>query len=264
MRRITLSLLALVIAGGLAAGKPDTALAGANNSAVAINTKDGSSLFRFAFKVSRVAGDIVDNQNSAVAYSKCQSCQTTAIAIQIVLVTGTPSTVKPENVSIAVNEQCTLCETFASAYQFVVGTGGPVKFTKLGRQEIAAIKRDIRGLKREDISPFELQQRMSGIVGRLRTVLKTQLVPARGDDDDDDDGGERGDDDEDDEEQSEREDGKRPTGTATVEDEGTETVQAPTATTETQPATTTATTPTTTETAPTTTDSAPTQTTTTP
>jgi putative peptide zinc metalloprotease protein len=250
MRRLTLLLLAFLLAAGLALVQAGPATAGGDNAAIAINTKDGSSLFRLAFSIRKVAGDVVDNQNAAVAYSKCQRCKTTAIAIQIVLVTGTPSTVTPTNVAVAVNENCTLCETFASAYQFALSTGGPVRFTPEGRQELAAIRKALRDLRNEDLSPAELQTSVKALMGRLRTVLATQLVPtAPGDDEAEEQ--------EDVEEEDEVEADDEPTGAERVEDRQSDTVTTtPTAETETRPAETTPTT-TETETMPTTTETAP-------
>ena len=249
MRKLTLLLLAFLLAAGLALVQAGPATAGGDNAAIAINTKDGSSLFRLAFSIRKVAGDVVDNQNAAVAYSKCQRCKTTAIAIQIVLVTGTPSTVTPTNVAVAVNENCTLCETFASAYQFALSTSGPVRFTPEGRQELAAIRKALRDLRNEDLSPAELQTSVKALVGRLRTVLATQLVPTGPGDDE-------AEEQEDVEEEDEVEADDVPTGAKAVEDRESDTLTTPTAETETRPAETTPTTtetepmPTTTETAP--------------
>ena len=78
-RRFTLFLATALVAAGFggfradAAAAQDDGNAGGDNAAVAINTRDGSSLFRLAFKIRRVAGDIVDNQNAAVAYARCNS-----------------------------------------------------------------------------------------------------------------------------------------------------------------------------------------------
>ena len=79
-------------------GTPRRAVASDDTAAVAVNTKDGSSVFRLAFSIKKVAGDVVDNANAAVAYSSCESCRTIALSIQIVLVTGDPETVTPENI----------------------------------------------------------------------------------------------------------------------------------------------------------------------
>jgi putative peptide zinc metalloprotease protein len=197
IRRLTFFLLALLVALATGFARPDFARAdedddggrSGDNAAIAINTKSGSSLFKFAFSIRQVAGDVVDHTNAAIAYSSCESCKTTAIAIQIVLVSGSPSVVTPQNVAVALNENCTLCETFAGAYQIVLGTGGPVEFTGEGRRRIAEIKRDIRRLRKEDLSPPELKARLDTLVADLKDVLATELRPVRrdgGEDDDDD------------------------------------------------------------------------------
>jgi putative peptide zinc metalloprotease protein len=165
---------ALVLALGLTVGAP--AAARADNSAIAVNTKDGSSVFRFAFAIRHVMGDVVDETNSAVAFSSCTDCHTTAIAIEIILVAGSPSTFTPTNQAIAINYLCNLCETFASAYQFVIQNSGPVHFTAAGLVELKDIRRAIRDLRGEQLSPFELQARLDPLIERLKGVLATELV----------------------------------------------------------------------------------------
>jgi putative peptide zinc metalloprotease protein len=186
LRRLTFFLLALVLALGVGLARADAARA-ADNAAIAINTKDGSSLFKFAFSIKKVAGDVVDQTNAAVAFSECERCQTTAIAIQIVLVTGSPSVVTPQNIALAINQNCSLCETFAGAYQVVLSTGGPVKFTPEGRRRIVEIKKEIKRLRDSDMSPFELKARLDELVGELKNVLETELVPAGPDEDEEED-----------------------------------------------------------------------------
>jgi putative peptide zinc metalloprotease protein len=241
MRRRFSLLLALLAALLLAA--PGSALAddhdedegrSGDTHAIAINTKDGSSLFKFAFAIKRVAGDVVDNQNAAVSYASCENCRTTAISIQIVLVSGSPSTVVPENYAISINENCTLCQTFTAAFQFVIGVDDPsVGFTKEGKRELKQILREFKALEDEQLTPAEFDARTKALADRLRTVLKTQLVSRRDKDDDDDD-----DEVEDEEVEEER---PAPPQAPTTTDEGT--TSAP-------PPTTTETTPTTTETEP--------------
>jgi putative peptide zinc metalloprotease protein len=187
VRRRFLILVAALVAAIAFSALPSAAQAG-DNAAIAINTKDGSSVFKLAFAIRRVAGDVVDQTNGAVAYASCTSCQTTAIAIEIVLVTGDPSTVTPTNVAVAVNESCNLCDTFASAYQFVVSVDGPVHFTPEGLHELRDIRKELRELK--GLSNDEIRARLPGLIARLKTVLQTQLVrskPEEGDQGDEDD-----------------------------------------------------------------------------
>lgn len=196
MRRKLILLPLLLLAVALAA--PGTARAqGGDNTAVAINTRDGASIFRLAFSIKRVAGEVVDNTNAAVAFSSCNSCQTTAIAVQIVFITGEADTITPTNLAIAINYECSTCETFAAAYQWVLTTDGPVHFTAEGNREIAAIRRELRELAKLDLSPAELDARIDALMDRLARVLKNELVAAgrsgdaeSRDDHDDDAGGE--------------------------------------------------------------------------
>ena len=198
MTRLLTFWLTLLLAIGLALAQPamaraeesdDEQVRAEDNLALAINTQDGSSLFRFAFEIRRVAGEVVDNQNVAVAYSSCTGCRTLAIAIQIVIVTGSPSIVTPVNAAVAVNENCTLCETFASAYQFVIGGSGPLRLTGEGQSRIRAIANEVRRLGESDLPIEEIQARLDELMAELKHVLQTELVPAgeRGDDEGDDD-----------------------------------------------------------------------------
>lgn len=165
--------LALMLpAAAPAAGQGD-------NTAVAINTRDGSSIFRLAFQVSRVMSDTVDQGNAAVAYSSCEACETIAVAIQVVLIFSDPEVVSPENVAVAINSECSLCVTVAEAYQFVLTTGGPVHFDAEGNRELAAIRQDVRTLLgSEGLSLEEFQGRLDALMQRLKGVVEEHLVPA--------------------------------------------------------------------------------------
>jgi putative peptide zinc metalloprotease protein len=184
MRRLTTILAALALALGLAVGAP--ASAHADNSAIAVNTKDGSSVFRFAFAIRRVMGDVVDETNSAVSFASCTDCSTTAIAIEIVLVDGSPSTFTPTNQAIAINYQCNLCNTFAAAYQFVIQGTGPMHFTSDALTTMAKIRKQIRELEDQSLSPFDLQAALDPLIAQLKDVLATGLVsgPPPGDEND--------------------------------------------------------------------------------
>ncbi|MDX6396673.1 MAG: putative peptide zinc metalloprotease protein [Gaiellaceae bacterium] len=248
-RRLLLLLLTLAVVLGL----PGHAAAGSDdgdNAAVAINTKDGSSLFEFAFSLTKVTGDVVDNENAAVAYASCENCRTTAIAIQIVLIVGSPSTVTPKNYAVSVNENCSLCQTFATAFQFVIGVeDASVGLTRQGERELRQILREFKALKREEYTLEEFHAKTQALGARLRTVLKTQLVSKRHRSDDDD--GARLDS----ERQSDETEQPAPPPAPPAE-ETTQTTTDPTTTTMTEPATT--------ETQPTTTETTPPETTTTP
>jgi putative peptide zinc metalloprotease protein len=178
-RLATLCAVALA-ALGLTFAVPGAARAdGGDNTAIAINTKDGSTVFKLAFKIARASGDVVDNSNAAVAFASCTDCQTVAIAIEVVLILDNPNVITPTNLALAYNYECTDCETLASAFQYVLSTGGPVHFTAEGNREIAQIRYELEQLRKCDTCSIEeIEAKAEELFARLEEVIKTQLVPA--------------------------------------------------------------------------------------
>jgi putative peptide zinc metalloprotease protein len=179
-RLLVVSALGLALAVSSAAGlrAQEEEGTGPDTAAVAVNTRDGSTVFRVAFMIIRNSGDVVDNTNIAFAWSSCEGCKTVAVSFQVVLVTGDPTVASPENYAIAINFECTDCQTLASAYQFVLSTGGNVIFTPEGSQELAAIRQDLHALMRnaEQMTVFEIQAQIDALAQRLALVLANELV----------------------------------------------------------------------------------------
>jgi putative peptide zinc metalloprotease protein len=170
-------LASILAATAVAVGPAATAAHAQDSAAVAVNTRDDSTVFRLIFDIRRVMGDVVDETNAAVAYASCENCQTVAIAIQALLVYSDPSVVTPTNLALAVNYDCTLCDTLASAYQFVFGTSGPVRFTPEGSRQIADIRQQLEALRTSDLSIDEIQTQTDALAEQLRQVLATEVVP---------------------------------------------------------------------------------------
>lgn len=148
---------------------------GGDTTAVAINTRDGASIFRLAFQIRRVAGSVVDQQNAAVAYASCAECQTVAIAFQVVLAMGDVDTATPENYALAINQDCTECTTLAAAYQFVLSTDGAVHFSADGYRTLAELRRRLLELRDAELSPDEYLAELDEIAAALRQVLDEEL-----------------------------------------------------------------------------------------
>ena len=180
-RRILVLLAALVVAAapaGVARGDDESpANDTSTNAAVAVNTKDGSTVFDVAFAIRRVMGPVVDETNIAYAYASCQQCTSVAIAFEIVLVQGPVTTFTPQNAAVAINDQCTLCTTVAQAYQFVVTTDGAVEFDKYGWEVMRDVRHELDRLKHEDLTPAEMQARLDALRDRVVDVLQNHLVP---------------------------------------------------------------------------------------
>ena len=168
----------LTLACVLPAGSAQAASAGHHdNIASAVNETDATQVDDFAWGISRQRGvDVVDQLNAARATSRCTDCGSTAIAFQIVLVSGSPRTVIPRHEAIAVNDQCTRCQTAAEARQFVRVVDQRVKFTGQGVRELADIRNDLRALTYENLPLAELHQAVETEEGRVRTVLNDELV----------------------------------------------------------------------------------------
>lgn len=199
MRNVRRCFIAPLLALVLALSPAAPALAAQDNAAVAINTEDGSSIFRFAFDVHRTMNSVIDETNIAISYASCESCQTVAIAIQIVLVSSDPTSIVPENVAISINEECISCETMASAYQFVVGTGDKIKLDKEGRKLIKDVRKAFYDLAGEaEAGALTLEQiaaRVTSLVDQIKFVLDNHIIPvttpegeARGQEGDDGEG----------------------------------------------------------------------------
>jgi putative peptide zinc metalloprotease protein len=174
LRRILLALLAAAMMSTTITAAP--ALAQGDTAAVAINTKDGGELFKFAFQVRRTMKDVVENNNAAVAYASCTECTTVAISFQVVLAGGSPTTVTPTNIALAINDQCSSCLTAAFAYQFVLAGAGPYRFTPEGSQRIAALRKELRRLEGEELTIDQLAAALDEAKTELRDILATEVI----------------------------------------------------------------------------------------
>ena len=174
----------LLLAAGLALAAPAPAAAQGRGEvqqlgdAVAINTRDGSSIFRLAFHIVRTSHDVVDDTNVAIAFASCAECQTVAISIQAILIFSDPSVVTATNTALGVNYECDLCDTAALAYQWLFTTGGPAHFTAEGNRKIAEIRRKLQALRKSGLSGVELQAAVDALMDELEAVLENELVPA--------------------------------------------------------------------------------------
>jgi hypothetical protein len=149
------------------------------NLAQATIEQDGGRAFDFAWDIATQSGGVVDQANKAHAAGRCTECEATAIAFQIVLVSGAPSTVAPTNEAVALNLECTRCEVVAEARQFVRVVDAPVRVTRAGRQELADVRRTLRDLEAQDPPIDQLHQAVEAQEARVRHVLATELVLKR-------------------------------------------------------------------------------------
>lgn len=181
-RRLTagIALLACAAPFGVAQAQ-DATTRDKDNLAVATTEQDGARAFDFAWSLDRQRGGVVDHRNIANAAARCTDCRATAIAFQIVLVSGTPTQVAPRNQAVAINDQCTNCVVYAGARQFVrvVGAGG-ARFTGEGRATLADVRNDLRALERRDLDVDALTAAVEAQEARVLRVLTEEVVTRGG------------------------------------------------------------------------------------
>ena len=151
---------------------------GGANLVLAVNTKDDSSVVKFAFEVRRVMNGIVDQTNAAVAAASCEDCITIAVAIQVVLVVNDADVVTPTNLALALNVECTSCVTLASAYQWVFSTDGMMTYTPEGWATIMDIRKQVHDLlKEEPLDILAIQSELDLLMDQLGETVTTELRP---------------------------------------------------------------------------------------
>jgi putative peptide zinc metalloprotease protein len=170
------TLLVIAIACALPAGSAQAAPS-TENAATAVIEQDEGRAFDVAWDLSRRRGDDeVTDSNSATAEARCVRCRATAIAFQIVIVSGSPGTVVPRNTAQAINVECTECVVVAEARQFVRVVPDPVRLTGAGRAELADVRADLEALEAQDPPIDQLHQAIESQEARVLHVLRDELV----------------------------------------------------------------------------------------
>ncbi|MGH3366555.1 MAG: hypothetical protein ACRDOY_05075 [Nocardioidaceae bacterium] len=147
------------------------------NVATAVIEQDDGRAFDVAWDLTRQRGDeAVLHRNSATAQGRCMRCGATAIAFQIVIAVGSPTTVVPQNTAVAVNVECTECVVAAEARQFVRVVPDPVRFTGTGRAVLADVREDLAALETADLPLDQLHQAVEAQEARVDQALGNELV----------------------------------------------------------------------------------------
>ena len=176
LRRRWAAVVAVAVAIALPAGGA-MAAAGDDNAATALIEQDDGRAFDFAWDVSRQKGDDpVLHRNSATARARCLRCKATAIAFQIVLVSGSPRTVAPQNTAEAVNVECTECTTVAEARQFVRVVPARMHLTGRGRSALNGVRERLEALTAQDLPVDQLHLAVEAEEAVVREVLRDELV----------------------------------------------------------------------------------------
>ena len=183
IRRLT-ALCAVAL--GLLAGVPAAADTlpqggGANNVVVVKTTTDGAQPVRAHTQIAHAGGPNVQSSNIAVATATgCTGCDSTAVAVQVLFVTGSPQLFAPKNAAAAVNSGCNSCGSFAYAWQYVVQVDGPAQLSPDGRRQANTLEQQIDDAA-ASVPPtsldndLALQAKLDALTSQLREVIDGEI-----------------------------------------------------------------------------------------
>ncbi len=181
-------LLLVVVAAGLLAGP---AAAGdqqrpPQNLAVAKATTDGQSEQRFRFQIASYGGDNGSPVDIAWAESNgCTGCSTSAVAVQVVFLTGNPSTIAPVNYGVAINQNCNSCTSYAYAYQYVVLTNGPVEGRGALEDQVQRLRQQMDAVAEDPtLSDSDRTAQLNDLTAQLKATVNDFLANAHVEHDD--------------------------------------------------------------------------------
>ena len=143
LRRRLLTLFAAGIAALAVAAMPASA-GGGNNVVIVENTTNGGTLVDASTQVIPVPTDTVTSGNVAIAINAdCVGCHSSAVAVQILIVRGTPSYFGPQNAAAAANGGCDSCGAYAYARQHWIQTSSNAHLSGAVRQRISELRQEI-------------------------------------------------------------------------------------------------------------------------
>ena len=117
---------------------------GANHVVIAQNTTDGAWVVNAGTQVVPVAADDVNSANiAAAANAGCAGCHSTAVAVQILIVKGSPSIFSPGNFAGAANGGCDSCGAFAFARQHWIQVDQTTNLSPEARARITELRDEI-------------------------------------------------------------------------------------------------------------------------
>jgi len=157
---------------------------GANNVVIVRTTSDQAWHARSHVQVASVAGGTVASTNLADAEATaCTGCRASAVAVQVLFVTGDPSVYTPANVAVAANGGCNTCGTYAYAWQYLLQTDGPVYLSPAGRLAVGELEQEIADTA-ASIDPTslaadeELTSKLDALTAQLQSAVNSELQAA--------------------------------------------------------------------------------------
>jgi hypothetical protein len=152
---------------------------GANNVVLVQTSTDGATVARSGVQVTSAGSPTIASANIAEATSSdCSGCSTSAVAVQVVFVTGDPNTVVPGNAAAATTAGCTDCTSFAYAYQYVLSTSAPITFGADARTELNTLRSEIADAADDALPPDAKDAELDALTAQLKALVDAQVERA--------------------------------------------------------------------------------------
>jgi hypothetical protein len=186
MRRLV-ALIVLAFAALAAPAGADTVAAqggGPNNIVISQTNTDQAWQVHSNLQVAPAAGPTVASSNIADAQTTgCTGCRASAVAVQVVFVTGNPNVYTPGNAAVAATGGCNSCGAYAYAWQYLLQTDGPVYLSAAGRLEVEQLRQEIADTAASvDPTSLEADQHLTSeldaLTAHLRSVVDSELQAA--------------------------------------------------------------------------------------
>ena len=188
MRRRILALALTALLAFVVAAVPSSAEAGGGNNIVIVtNSTDGQTLANASTQVIPVPMDTVTSSNIAIAQNTaCVGCHSSAVAVQILIVVGSPHYFAPGNAAVAANGGCDSCGAYAYARQHWIQISGPAVLGGQARAQIDEIRQEIASVTSSilpsDVATdpsltrdFELDSELNALSNQLIQVVTSAL-----------------------------------------------------------------------------------------
>jgi len=153
------------------------------NNYVASEASTGAmNVFQSSTQAAAGGDDTVDNENVAYATSSnCTSCYSSAVAVQVVIYTGSPQTFTPQNVAVALNQSCNICGSFAYAWQYVVQSGDKAHLTGKARHELQDLEGQIDALTTSTVpvdvdTDKALTDQLNTLTAQIKAIVDDDLA----------------------------------------------------------------------------------------
>lgn len=150
-----------------------------DNAVTAENGGHGHLKARSRTALVQTSDTTVSATNRAVAHAHCSDCRTVAVALEVVVATGSPDAPSFTNTATAVNQDCIRCETVAMAYQLVLLAPG-VRISDAGVVRLNTIAAHVAAAVRSGAPVEDVIAAVDGLAAQAAQVLRDDVEAGAG------------------------------------------------------------------------------------